>query len=260
MSLVRRFFLPHKYTDDSSSAPAGNDPMSDEEARQARTLIEKKTVVNLLEAYAVAVKHYLRGEDGIHYEDLHPLVSFLHPYYLLPAIAPSANPLELHRKPTHASTSPRGSHDIPASPGSQVPLSTIHEAHSRTANRSFASKNKVGDEESIRLATLPPKRSWRVAFPFSFFLWLWATMKKDDRGGRGIRVNENNVPLEISLFLVCKSRCAKNSRPYLCLRRVLTSPHYKSVKLWTSQLQVCLLILFFTISDNSACRFALCIA
>lgn len=35
---------------------------------KARALIEKKTVINLLEAFAVAVKHYLRGEEGIYYE------------------------------------------------------------------------------------------------------------------------------------------------------------------------------------------------
>ena len=37
---------------------------------KARTLIEKKTSINLLEAFAVAVKHYLRGEDGIYYQSV----------------------------------------------------------------------------------------------------------------------------------------------------------------------------------------------
>jgi len=35
---------------------------------KAQTLVEKKTVLNLLGAFAVAVKHYLRGEVGIYYE------------------------------------------------------------------------------------------------------------------------------------------------------------------------------------------------
>jgi hypothetical protein len=35
---------------------------------RAKMLVEKKTVINLLGAYAVALKHYLRGEDGIYYE------------------------------------------------------------------------------------------------------------------------------------------------------------------------------------------------
>lgn len=34
-----------------------------------RALIEKKTMLRLLEAFAVALKHYLRGESGIHYQD-----------------------------------------------------------------------------------------------------------------------------------------------------------------------------------------------
>lgn len=41
---------------------------SEDEAR-ARTLVEKRTVLNLIEGFAVAIKHHLRGEDGIYYED-----------------------------------------------------------------------------------------------------------------------------------------------------------------------------------------------
>lgn len=55
-----------------------------DEERRARTLIEKKTVINLIEAHAVAVKHYLRGEEGISYVDLYHLVKFL-PSYAFPA-------------------------------------------------------------------------------------------------------------------------------------------------------------------------------
>lgn len=47
-----------------------NPPLPGERFDQtkARTLIEKKTAINLLEAFAVSVKHYLRGEDGIYYQ------------------------------------------------------------------------------------------------------------------------------------------------------------------------------------------------
>ncbi|OAX42857.1 UPF0187-domain-containing protein [Rhizopogon vinicolor AM-OR11-026] len=202
---------------ESSQAPTGGHAMSDKEKEedQAKTLIEKKTVVNLLEAYAVAVKHYLRGEDGINYEDLHPLVSFLPSYYSLPAIIPPANLPELHRRPTNASTHSRRSHDVPASPGpgtraagTHIPLSTIPEVPLRTANGSSTTDSTVCDEESILPSAMPPKNSWQAAFPFSFFLWIWTTIKKDarkavgvDGAGRDFRSNENNVPLEISLFL-----------------------------------------------------------
>ncbi|KZP32154.1 UPF0187-domain-containing protein [Athelia psychrophila] len=62
---------------------------SKKEENKARVLIEKKTAINLLEAFAVAVKHYLRGEDGIYYDDLYHLVKFL-PTYALPNSIPSA--------------------------------------------------------------------------------------------------------------------------------------------------------------------------
>lgn len=32
---------------------------------KVRVLIEKKSVLNLIDAFCVAVKHYLRGEEGI---------------------------------------------------------------------------------------------------------------------------------------------------------------------------------------------------
>jgi ion channel-forming bestrophin family protein len=86
------------------STPVG----SSEDERKARTLVEKKTVVNIIQGFAyvtllsnvrwtsmltptdelcgrtelssVAVKHYLRGELGIEYKDLYDLVKFLPPY------------------------------------------------------------------------------------------------------------------------------------------------------------------------------------
>lgn len=41
---------------------------TDVREKKARAMVEKKSIINLLEAYAVAIKHYLRGEDGILYE------------------------------------------------------------------------------------------------------------------------------------------------------------------------------------------------
>lgn len=32
---------------------------------KARVLVEKKTILNLVDAFCVAVKHYLRGEEGM---------------------------------------------------------------------------------------------------------------------------------------------------------------------------------------------------
>lgn len=68
--------------------PAAKDDPSTLEQRRSRVLIEKKTVINLIEAFGVAVKHYLRGEDGVYYVDLYHLVKYL-PSYALPAGLPS---------------------------------------------------------------------------------------------------------------------------------------------------------------------------
>lgn len=68
--------------------PAAKDDPSTPEQRKARVLIEKKTVINLIEAFGVAVKHYLRGEEGVYYVDLYHLVKFL-PSYALPPGMPS---------------------------------------------------------------------------------------------------------------------------------------------------------------------------
>jgi hypothetical protein len=83
------------------------DPTMTKDVQKARSLIEKKSTVNLVEAFryspftplripksnacldSVAVKHYLRGEEGIYYEDLYHLVKHLPPY-ALPAGIPSS--------------------------------------------------------------------------------------------------------------------------------------------------------------------------
>ncbi|KAF9814774.1 hypothetical protein IEO21_04932 [Rhodonia placenta] len=57
-------------------------------SRKQRVIIEKKTVINLVEAFAVSVKHYLRGEEGVYYVDLYHLVKYL-PSYALPPGIPS---------------------------------------------------------------------------------------------------------------------------------------------------------------------------
>lgn len=67
----------------------------------ARVLLEKKTVINLTEAFAVAVKHYLRGEEGIYYVDLYHLVKYL-PSYALPAGLPSQTDLHSPASPTRS--------------------------------------------------------------------------------------------------------------------------------------------------------------
>ncbi|KAK4054368.1 hypothetical protein OIO90_003601 [Microbotryomycetes sp. JL221] len=63
-------------------------PSADE---QRRAIVEKKSVINLITAFSIATKHYCRGEAGIHYEDLYPLVAYL-PRWRMPSSSFIARP------------------------------------------------------------------------------------------------------------------------------------------------------------------------
>jgi len=95
----------------SATNPEGSEDMNE---NKAQVLIKKKTAINLLEAFAVATKHYLRGEPGIYYVDLYHLVKFL-PAYALPLTRTStfdvpgaitSPPVSNHNINTQATTSP----------------------------------------------------------------------------------------------------------------------------------------------------------
>ncbi|KAG6333100.1 hypothetical protein ID866_5991 [Astraeus odoratus] len=113
--LHKHLFINHRVADNAMP----DVPNLTDDDRKARTLVEKKTVINLLEAYAIAVKHYLRGEDNIYYVDLWPLVKFL-PSYDIPATIPSHVdlPAELGSGMDEHVHRPRQSQDMPASPRS----------------------------------------------------------------------------------------------------------------------------------------------
>lgn len=62
-----------------------------EAERRVRVLVEKKTVLNLIDGFCVAVKHYLRGESDIYYEDLYHTTKYLTTYLLPPGLPSTDN-------------------------------------------------------------------------------------------------------------------------------------------------------------------------
>ncbi|KAI5888298.1 UPF0187-domain-containing protein [Schizophyllum commune H4-8] len=58
-----------------------------------KSIIEKKSMINLVQAFSVAVKHQLRGEPGIYYQDLYPLLCFLPRYASTSHTSDDLNPL-----------------------------------------------------------------------------------------------------------------------------------------------------------------------
>ena len=186
-------------------------------------MIEKKTVINLLEAYSVAVKHYLRGEDGIYYQDLYYLTKFL-PAYALPAGIPSNIDLsQIETRQSAATSAPRSpasrkrSDSIrPSSPGAigsflhqrSGPASDPHlpmPATSPNKKTSFAnshadvrSTNTEKDMDKIILpqadevflypAHSPPRYHLFDLFPFSLLVRCLTKRGKEIKGKKAARL------------------------------------------------------------------------
>lgn len=177
------------------------------EERKARVLVEKKTIFNLIEAFSVAVKHYLRGEEGIFYEDLFHLVKFLPPY-ALPAGLPSA--VDVSVMPTNRSsdgTRHSFSRNEPQkSAEGQLPLPVTAEPRSPTSRFSKAQL----DESFLLPARNPPAFAIFDVFPLSLLVHQLTRRGKDVKGKKAARLRasmrenvvSHNIPLEISLYLV----------------------------------------------------------
>lgn len=238
--------------------------------KKARVIVEKKTVINLLEAFAVAVKHYLRGEDGIYYVDLYHLVKCL-PAYSLPAGIPSQ--LDLTGQPPMSPTVPslrdRRPSDVkstrttrsqpnirfsetgnerppplptsfgippnasdsqlpmpvttssgngpqsPTSPNRRGFMPTLRPIKTNQSGRYprsvLSGRESIGDDFLLP-ARMPPKYHLFDLFPFSLLVKALTKRGKEVKGKKGARlraklksqaVTSHNLPLEISLYLVC---------------------------------------------------------
>jgi len=208
---------------------------------QARVLIEKKTVLNLIDAFGVAVKHYLRGEEDITYLDLYHTTKYLPPYTLptgLPSTAnmtaPPASPSLQHEHVIRRRSAERDQGDIteqaprrpsaesssnlplPATtPGPVGPKSEKMEyldasSKPRTSTSTVKGGGSMADPDDVlRPARLPPKYSLLDFFPFSLLVNF---LRRHGRevGGKKLALKHaqlhhhavtHNIPLEISLYI-----------------------------------------------------------
>jgi predicted membrane chloride channel (bestrophin family) len=197
--------------------------------------IEKRTMINIVQAFSVSVKHLLRGEQGVYYRDLYPLISFL-PRYAHGHVGTIADSDEAHKLPLwHL----RDGHDFlldeppvnadagPSSHSNHRKFSTektvvpsVHSANSNASTAHGKSKKKVYDPEAVlpqipseyvlKPARNPPETSVYDYFPFlRFFRWVAHGFKKrvlseathKKRRKAYADVVESHIPLEISLVL-----------------------------------------------------------
>jgi putative membrane protein len=195
----------------------------------------------------VAIKHYLRGEEGIHYVDLYHLVKFL-PQYWLPPTIPSPKDISdpttmksgLDENPYHhglpkleRSTSERSglskrqgppflAPDLPfpnTSSSKKASLfqssPTVRSQKHQTPSGKPGSVVGLHDEGLLLPARMPPKYSYFDLFPFSFLVRFLTKDGKQVKGKKAARLRakmqtaeSQNLPLEISLYLVCNNFCA----------------------------------------------------
>ncbi|KAF6760426.1 Bestrophin, RFP-TM, chloride channel-domain-containing protein [Ephemerocybe angulata] len=206
------------------------------EELKARALVEKKTVINLLEAFAVAVKHYLRGEDGIYYKDLYYLVKFL-PAYALPAGMPSQTDLtnnEIESPSPIASPhndpekgEPEDDNDlhdlgltrvklpdVATSPTKSARASGRRTSFSHVSPRSDSMGHRIvvppaEEEAHLYPSSMPPSYTIFDLFPFSLLIGLVSRTGHEVKGKKAARIRakmkqktiSHNLPLEISLYL-----------------------------------------------------------
>lgn len=171
-------------------------------------------MINLLEAYAIAVKHYLREEHGVKYRDINPFVKFL-PRYSLPSnISPYVTP---HQAPRDADAAENGTLDQPSqrdSMHSQRPADHQNLTHAsgtpteainmtmRSVERGSGHSNRPRPHTfrgHLLPAENPPDRSFIDQCSRIRHRVFW----KEARLSMGRwREQDENVPLEISFYLV----------------------------------------------------------
>ncbi|KAJ7167138.1 Bestrophin, RFP-TM, chloride channel-domain-containing protein [Mycena crocata] len=197
-----------------------------------QTVIEKKTMINMVQAFSVAVKHFLRAEPGVYYEDLYPLIAFLPRYAnpngpvtpadMLPLWQASEDDdYPLHTAPPapqrsvsesvtatmfDESVSSRGEKPGPRRGASEPGTMPSKLRRAKTFDPEAALAD-VQSHRPLRPARDPPTASFLDYFPvFRIFAWMFSIcsrrMKsKAHRKKKKAPLAESNVPHEITIYL-----------------------------------------------------------
>ncbi|KAH7339381.1 Bestrophin, RFP-TM, chloride channel-domain-containing protein [Rhizoctonia solani] len=144
---------------DRSPKDKGSDSKPLPKDHLLRVKIEKSSMINLIQAFAVAVKHYLRGESGIYYRDLYPLIAFL------PQYAVENTPMESDDKlPLWCEDANAGGYHLPRDPNS------TEDGFKHKKNKTFDPEKALPDvcPDHIHLAPArnPPPTTFFDYVPF----------------------------------------------------------------------------------------------
>jgi ion channel-forming bestrophin family protein len=197
-----------------------------------QSIIEKKSMINLVQGFSVAVKHFLRGEAGVYYEDLYPLISLLPRYANTVGPKTDADMLPLwaasedEEYPLRSAQPPPPSRANSSDPDRTAVPSDVDDDRKSQKSwlRSLSGRptpsrlNSMDPEKALatiqshrplKPAQNPPSVSILDYFPFLriFSVFTRCCRRKPkvrrDALGRKIKPSftESNVPLEITIYL-----------------------------------------------------------
>jgi putative membrane protein len=187
-----------------------------------KAVIEKRTMVNLIQAFSVSLKHLLRGEPGIYYEDLYPLINFLPRYAALPSPGQATPEVTVDAATSEkvAGTLDQKKHSADTQDGTlplwwTSPDTKLPAARKEKKQKRFDPESALPHVEAeipLRPARNPPKDDFFYYFPIFLPLrWIAKALSSrirtaiqdggDERTVSGKRKRpsqvESNVPLEI---------------------------------------------------------------
>jgi putative membrane protein len=200
-----------------------------------KAVIEKRTMVNLIQAFSVSMKHLLRGEPGIYYEDLYPLINFLPRYASPPSLGHTTPEATIDAaagekiagtidQKTLSGDDKEGT--LPlwwVSPNTKLP--PVRKAKKPGRFDPESALPHVEAKISLRPARNPPKDDFFYYFPiFIPFRWIAKALSSrirkaiqesgDERTLSGKRKRpvqvESNVPLEIWYVTRSKGLCQRD--------------------------------------------------
>ncbi|KAF7291163.1 hypothetical protein MIND_01259500 [Mycena indigotica] len=164
-----------------------------------QSTIEKKTMLNLVQAFSVSVKHLLRQEPGVYYDDLYPLISFLPRFasqqsgHLSKELLPLWEACEDPQYPWVESWGDRASSS--EKENSEHGTQTHHPRRTKTFDPEAALAD-VDVHRPLGPARNPPK----IGFFDCFSCNLCGKRPKSKL--KGIRpLTDSNVPFEITIYL-----------------------------------------------------------
>jgi len=210
--------------------PTPTQPATDDE--MLKGIIERKSFINLIEGFAVSLKHYLRGEHGIYYEDLYHLACFL-PKYHFPTSLPMERP-DLMQAENCAEESHSSSQHNPLHHRSHTSIVVDKQVETEKPPSCCPPTAPFPPPHKLKPNYNPPEEKLCECIPVGIMKSIWkgtrnATGLRKKKASYSRRIHEDNIPLE----MIC---CMSAYIATLQRRGVLNVPLANSLILSVSSL------------------------